>query len=114
MLGNEKKFDQINLLSTLPILQITGLLVIYFSKSIKDLSNKFEFSLSALGVILFYSLHMIPVFAFRFFEMTNLFFIILLSDGFKKSIYLKLVFVVYILIGLKNSFYGESSLFNLI
>ncbi len=73
MLGNEKKFDQINLLSTLPILQITGLLVIYFSKSIKDLSNKFEFSLSALGVILFYSLHMIPVFAFRFFEMTNLF-----------------------------------------
>ncbi|HCI5986033.1 TPA: EpsG family protein [Klebsiella quasipneumoniae subsp. quasipneumoniae] len=114
MLGNEKKFDQINLLSTLPILQIIGLLVIYFSKSIKDLSNKFEFSISALGVILFYSLHMIPVFAFRFFEMTNLFFIILLSDGFKKSLYLKLVFVLYILIGLKNSFYGESSLFNLI
>ncbi|HDT3906317.1 EpsG family protein [Raoultella ornithinolytica] len=108
--SNKEKYYQINIFSSQPILQIIGMLAIAFDRKIRDCVKTYEFGMSVLGVLLFYAFSAVPVLSFRLFELTMFFYTILLSRCFKKSVLIMLISVLYILVGLKNMFFGEMSL----
>ena len=107
---NKEKYYQINIFSSQPIIQIIGVLTIYFDKKLRPYSRSYEYCMSVLGIFLFYSFSAVPVLSFRLFELTLFFYTILLSRCFNKSLIMILLCILYILVGLKNMFYGEMSL----
>lgn len=108
--SNKEKYYQINIFSSQPILQIIGILAISLNKNLRQFMKTYEFSMSVLGVLLFYAFSAVPVLSFRLFELTMFFYTILLSRCFKRSILMILISFLYILVGLKNMFFGEMSL----
>ncbi|HEJ9266837.1 TPA: EpsG family protein [Klebsiella oxytoca] len=108
--ANKDQYYEINIFATQPILQAISILIIYFSKSLAKYKWSFEFCISLAGVFIFYSFYKVPVFSFRLFELTMFFNIILLSRCFKRSVFIQCVCLLYILVGLKNMFYGASAL----
>ncbi|WP_447878567.1 EpsG family protein [Serratia fonticola] len=108
--ANKDQYFQINIFSSQPILQIIGLLFIFCSTSLKTNVRSYEYGIALLGVFLFYVLSAVPVLSFRFFELSMFFYIILLSRLFTKSLVLKLICFLYIVVGLKNMFYGDAAL----
>lgn len=108
--SNKEQYYQINVFATQPILQALSVLIIFFSSRLKDYKWSYEFSISIVGVLVFYSFSGVPVFAFRFFELTMFFNIILLSKCYNNSLLIKGVCLLYILVGIKNMFYGASAL----
>lgn len=107
---NKDQYYEINIFATQPILQAVSILIIYFTKRLEKYKWSFEFCISLAGVLIFYSFYKVPVFSFRLFELTMFFNIILLSKCFKRSIFIQCVCLLYILVGLKNMFYGASAL----
>lgn len=98
----------ISLFTPRPILQLLTLFLIYF-KFGKSQFN-FEFYISCIGVIIFYELVVLsPVIASRFFDITSLFFIILLSRLYKKNVYLFLMFFLNIFVGIYHLFLSPSA-----
>lgn len=95
----------INMYSVLPFIQLITIAFIFFNKKFNVYKNTYEFVMAYVGVIIFYSTLSIPAVALRYFEISNLFFIILLSRLFLKSYYFIFVFFVYIVVGIKN--YGQ-------
>ncbi len=95
----------INIFSTLPLVQLVTILIIIFSKKYENHKNTYEFVMAYVGVIIFYSTLSIPAVALRCFEISNVFFIVLLSRLLFKSYYFMLIFFIYIVIGIKN--YGQ-------
>lgn len=97
--------DQTNIFSTLPFLQLCCLVFIYFNKKTKEFVYTYEYAMSFCGVAIFYSMLSIPVLALRYFEICNLFFLILLSKIYRKSFFFFACILVYLVIGIKN--YGQ-------
>ncbi|MFS7242567.1 EpsG family protein [Serratia proteamaculans] len=112
LVSNKEQYYQINIFASLPILQLITVLFIAANKNIRWAVSSFEYCLSLLGVVLFYALASIPVMAFRFSEMSIIFYLILLSNLFNHSNFIKLLCLLVVLAGLKNSFWGEQSLLN--
>ncbi|HFP9387035.1 TPA: EpsG family protein [Raoultella planticola] len=108
--ASKDQYYQINIFATQPILQAISIITIFFSRKLSKYKWTFEFSISLAGVFIFYSFYKVPVFAFRLFELTMFFNIILLSKTFNRSIFIKGICLLYILVGLKNMFYGTSAL----
>ncbi|HBV3602931.1 TPA: EpsG family protein [Klebsiella pneumoniae] len=108
--ASKEQYYQINIFATQPILQAMSIIVIFFSKQLKKYKWTFEFCISLAGVFIFYSFYKVPVFAFRLFELTMFFNIILLSKSFNLSVFIKGICFLYILVGFKNMFYGASAL----
>ncbi|ADM97618.1 capsular polysaccharide biosynthesis protein [Dickeya dadantii 3937] len=100
-----------NPFSSQPLLQLAGVIYIYYrSKLRKEVIDSYEYFISIIGVICFYGMLKVPVLSFRLFEMTMFFYIILLSRIFNKSKVIIVICVLFILVGLKNMFYGSSAL----
>ncbi len=97
--------DQINIFSTLPFIQLCCLAFIFLNKKTKEHVFTFEYAMSFCGVAIFYSMLSIPVLALRYFEICNLFFLILLSKVYRKSLFFFACISVYLIIGIKN--YGQ-------
>lgn len=97
--------DTINMFSTLPFLQLVSIIFIYLNKKTRQYVFSYEYVMSFCGVAIFYSMLSIPVLALRYFEICNLFFLILLSKVYKKSLFFILCIVVYLIVGIKN--YGQ-------
>ena len=95
----------INVYSVLPFFQLLTVLFVFFNKKLISYKYTFEFVMSYVGVIIFYSTLAIPAVALRYFEISNLFFIILLSRLFFKSYFFIAIFFMYIIVGIKN--YGQ-------
>lgn len=94
----------INVYSVLPFFQLITVLFIFFNKKYLSYKNTFEYVMAYVGVTIFYSTLSMPVVALRCFEISNLFFIILLSRLFFTSYY-SIIFFMYIVVGIKN--YGQ-------
>lgn len=98
----------ISLFTPRPILQLLGVLLIYIKYGKSQLN--FEFYISCIGVILFYELVVFsPVIASRFFDITSLFFIILLSRLYKDNVYLFTLFILTILVGFYHLIFSPSA-----
>lgn len=108
--ASKDQYYQINIFATQPILQAMSILIIFFSKQLSKYKWSYEFCISICGVFIFYSFYKVPVFAFRLFELTMFFNVILLSKTFKRSVFIQGICFLYILVGLKNMFYGASAL----
>ncbi|WP_411841693.1 EpsG family protein [Raoultella terrigena] len=108
--SNKEKYYQINIFSSQPILQIIGIIAISIDHKTRAYVKSYEFCMSVLGVLLFYAFSAVPVLSFRLFELTMFFYTILLSRCFKKSVVVMAISLLYVLVGLKNMFYGEMSL----
>ncbi|HBR4939731.1 TPA: EpsG family protein, partial [Klebsiella pneumoniae] len=105
---NKISYYDMNVFTTLPILQSIGLLYMFFKYKHKALI--FEFYISLFGVIIFYLLHTIPVIASRTFDITMLFYLILLSRYFTCDRFIKIVSILMFLVGIKKLFYSDSAL----
>lgn len=108
--ASKDQYYQINIFATQPILQAISIIIIFCSKQLSKYKWTFEFCISLAGIFIFYSFYKVPVFAFRLFELTMFFNIILLSKTFNRSIFIKVICFLYILVGFKNMFYGASAL----
>lgn len=109
----KEQYATANIFATQPILQILGLLYIYISPKLKDNIRSFEYLFSVLGVLFFYMFIQVPVLSFRLFEITMFFYIILLSRVFFSSKIIMIICCLYVLVGIKNMFLGESALITL-
>ncbi|MCF6656085.1 EpsG family protein [Raoultella ornithinolytica] len=105
---NKISYYDMNVFTTLPILQSVGLLYMFFKYKNKALN--FEFYMALFGVIIFYLLHSIPVIASRTFDITMVFYLILLSRYFKTDRVLKILSILMFLVEVKKLFYSESAL----
>ncbi|MCF6652488.1 EpsG family protein [Raoultella ornithinolytica] len=105
---NKISYYDMNVFTTLPILQSIGLLYMFFKYKHKALI--FEFYISLFGVIIFYLLHTIPVIASRTFDITMLFYLILLSRYFTCDRFIKIVSILMFFVGIKKLFYSDSAL----
>ncbi len=92
----------INMFSILPFIQLLTVIYIFINKKLRENVYSLEYVISYIGIIIFYSTLSIPALALRYFEISNLFYIIMLSKLIKKSYFFILFFIVYILIGIKN------------
>ncbi|CAM7700993.1 EpsG family protein [Klebsiella michiganensis] len=100
-----------NPLASQPILQLIGLLYLYINKRLRNLViHSYEYFISIIGVICFYGMLKVPVLSFRLFEMTMFFYIILLSRVAKKSFFIMILCLLFVLVGIKNMFYGDAAL----
>lgn len=105
---NKISYYDMNVFTTLPILQSIGLLYMFFKY--KNRALTFEFYMALFGVIIFYLLHSIPVIASRTFDITMVFYIIMLSRYFRTDKVIKLIAVLMFLVEVKKLFYSESAL----
>lgn len=111
MVKYKENYYQANLFASQPIIQSFTVLYIMLNKKLREYCQyRFEYMFSCAGIIAFYSMFKVPVLSFRFYEMTMLFFYIMLSQVFKKSKVIMFVYLLLILLGLKQMFYGESAL----
>lgn len=92
----------INIFSTLPFIQLCTLIFIFLSKKYKYSVYTYEYIISFLGVFIFYSFLSIPVLALRYFEVCNVFFLIILAKNYNKSYFFITVIIIYLVIGIKN------------
>lgn len=95
----------INMYSVLPFFQLATVFLVFFNKKYASYKYTFEYVMAYVGVIIFYSTLSIPAVALRYFEISNFFFIILLSRLFYKSYLFVIIFFMYIVVGVKN--YGQ-------
>ncbi|GAA3596494.1 hypothetical protein GCM10023078_24760 [Gibbsiella greigii] len=109
----KEQYFEANFFASQPILQIIGIMYIYVNSKLRKYICTYEYCFSMLGVVLFYSFSSVPVLSFRLFEMTMFFYIILLSRLFFISNFIKIICLLYLLVGVKNLFYGASAIFNL-
>lgn len=109
----KEQYATANIFSSQPILQMLGLVYIYISPKLKENIKSFEYLFSMLGILFFYMFIQVPVLSFRLFEITMFFYIILLSRVFLSSKIIMIICSLYVLVGMKNMFFGESALITL-
>lgn len=107
MASQKIKYESLNIFGALPALQLMGLFYLLYKEKYKAIN--FEYYISLLGVFVFYSMNSIPVVASRTFDISLLFYIIIVSKHFKKYLFIKGVFVLLVLFELKQLFYSEAS-----
>ncbi|EPY6812437.1 EpsG family protein [Klebsiella quasipneumoniae] len=105
---NKISYYDMNVFTTLPILQSVGLLYMFFKY--KNRALTFEFYMALFGVIIFYLLHTIPVIASRTFDITMVFYLILLSRYFRHDRFMKLLSILMFFVEVKKLFYSDSAL----
>lgn len=105
---NKISYYDMNVFTTIPILQSIGLVYMFYKYKAEALN--FEYYISLFGVIVFYLLSSIPVIASRTFDITLVFYIILLSRYFRKDNILKTIAILLFLVEVKKLFYSESAL----
>lgn len=108
-LASTGQFTSINLFSLMPLVQIAGVgcAVWHFRQLTPNAREETVFS--AAGVVAFYAMSSVPVLAFRTFELFMPFFVILLSRLWRISIISRCVVLIWILLGLRSSFFTPDS-----
>lgn len=101
-------YDNFNLYAAMPFLQALTLIYIFFIYRNKVIG--FEYIFSLFGVFIYYGLYTLPVVSSRLYDITAIFFIIILSRYYKKNSILLFVFLLFILFGLRNLFFVPTSL----
>ena len=99
------KFNEINIFSLMPIVMIASLAfaVINFRR----LEGRYqELIFSAIGLVSFYALSGTPVFAFRMMELFMPFYLVLMSRLWPSSNVIKILAVIYAVIGLRAVFFS--------
>jgi hypothetical protein len=107
-------FDQINRFSLMPAVQGIALLSCWSTARRAGAEASREWWLAAFGLACFYGLAEIPVLAFRLYEMFIPFFLILVSRVWRCSAMLQLLMPVYLLLGLRVSFFSADALLPLL
>lgn len=103
------QFTQINLFSLMPLVQIVGIGFAALQFNLLPPEGKKETFFSILGVSSFYLLSSLPVLAFRIFELFMPFFVILLSRLWGRSVLVRGVILVWILLGMRSAFFAADS-----
>lgn len=103
------QFTQINLFSLMPLVQLVG--IAFAALQFKQLppDGKKETFFSIIGVSSFYILSPLPVLAFRVFELFMPFFVILLSRLWGRSVLIRGLILVWILLGMRSAFFTADS-----
>jgi hypothetical protein len=107
MASQKIKYESLNIFGALPALQLIGLIYLFYKE--RKAAINFEFYISLLGVFVFYTMNSVPVVASRTFDISFLFYMIVVSRYFNKYLLIKGVFSVLIIFELKQLFYGETS-----
>ncbi|WLP22256.1 EpsG family protein [Raoultella ornithinolytica] len=85
-----------------PALQVIGLLYIYARKKLRQNIFTFEYAISYIGILIFYSCISMPVIAIRIFDISTFFFIVLVSR-MKCNIYVIFFSLAFSLINIRNT-----------
>jgi hypothetical protein len=104
------QFAELNLFSIMPAIQVITLgLALFFWQKLSEAGRR-ELIMSGVGSVSFYSFLTFPVVAFRISELFLVFFVIMLSRLWSMGIIFKGLAVVYVAIGLRTTFFSETSL----
>jgi hypothetical protein len=103
------QFSEINIFSSMPILQILGLGCAALSFFKLPGQGKEEMAFSALGVAAFYAAASVPVLAFRTFEVFMPFFVVLLARLWTISTISRFITLAWMLVGLRSAFFTPDS-----
>lgn len=108
---SEMNYKETNLFSSMVITQLITLsyLKVHYNTTGVD-TLWLEYRLSWIGIVLFYAFYQCPVFAYRFYELFLIFFVILVSNICKKDLITLLLFIILIFSGLKTTFFGKEIL----
>jgi EpsG family len=104
------RMDQLNPLALMPMFQTLILLAMLPAYKRMDLPERLEFKLAVVGSVSFYALMQWPVFAFRFHEMFIVFFLLLCARMWNRSLLIKPLVLIYMLIGVRTVFLAQESL----
>jgi hypothetical protein len=103
-------FTELNILSSMPAVQ-TGILVALLPRLRSlSLAAREEYMMASVGIIAFYGLSFLPALAFRFNELLMPFLLVLISRTWRQSPTVALGALLYILSGLRTSFFSSGSL----
>ena len=104
------EFTEINIFSLMPLLQSAILLVsIRHLRKIQAHGSE-EFVFACCGAAAFYLLSSVPVLAFRIYELFIPFFVIFISRVWRHAIWVRVLCLLYFLLGLRTTFFGDGSL----
>lgn len=99
------RFNEINIFSLMPIVMIASLAVA--ALNFRRLEGRYqELIFSAIGLISFYALSGTPVFAFRMMELFMPFYLVLMSRLWPSSNVIKILAVIYAVVGLRAVFFS--------
>lgn len=100
---NDKKGGVLhNMPLLIPMLQAIGLAYIYIREKTRGYIYTFEYAVSYVGILIYYSCISMPVIAIRVFDISTFFFIILISK-MKYNAYTLLFIVGFTLINIRNT-----------
>lgn len=102
--------DSINLWALMPMLQTMMLVGLAWRYRELEAAARIEFKLALAGSAAFYGLSFFPVVAFRVHEMFIVFFLVLCARQWRGMFWLRLLVLGYAMVGLRTTFFGESSL----
>ncbi|WP_455947790.1 EpsG family protein [Lelliottia jeotgali] len=94
---------RINLFSALPALQVATLAVIALTKRTSEQVDTAEYRLAMIGALSFYALSAVPVFAVRVNELLSIFFIIVLTNSYRKSWPVFAMWLAYLAFSIKSA-----------
>lgn len=103
------KFNEINIFSLMPIVMLASLAVALLN--FRRLEGRYqELIFAAIGLVSFYALSGTPVFAFRMMELFMPFYLVLMSRLWPSSNLIKILAVIYAVIGLRAVFFSMDPL----
>lgn len=103
------KFNEINIFSLMPIVMLASLIVALLN--FRRLEGRYqELIFAAIGLVSFYGLSGTPVFAFRMMELFMPFYLVLMSRLWPSSNMIKILAVIYAVIGLRAVFFSMDPL----
>lgn len=103
------KFNEINIFSLMPIVMLASLAVAVLN--FRNLEGRYqELIFAAIGLVSFYALSGTPVFAFRMMELFMPFYLVLMSRLWPSSNIIKILAVIYAIIGLRAVFFSMDPL----
>ena len=103
------KFNEINIFSLMPIVMLASLAIALLN--FRRLEGRYqELIFAAIGLVSFYALSGTPVFAFRMMELFMPFYLVLMSRLWPSSNVIKILAVIYAVIGLRAVFFSMDPL----
>jgi hypothetical protein len=103
-------FTELNIFSSMPAVQAGILVALLPRLRTLSLAAREEYMMASVSVIAFYALSFIPALAFRFNELLMPFLLVLISRTWRQSPTVAIGALLYILSGLRTSFFSADSL----
>lgn len=101
-------YNYFNFFALLPLIQ--SFAIVYHFFLVRSKKFNFEYYMSILGLFLYYFLYSMPAVATRFYEISAVFFIIFISNFYKKNSVYFCIYVLFFIVCLYNLFIKDGSI----